>query len=898
MGGKNPIRTLGDYSCPIHEGYQNTTELPDGNNMVPLRSDTIRLVQNGCSFHGLWFEDPTQHLKDFLKLVDSLDLDVENKERTRLHLFQFSLCDQASNWLEHLPAGSISSWEDLTTGFLAQLFPSRRTAKSADGMLHDKNAKESWALLEDLSFYDNKSWNDPRDFAKPIKMKQEASAQDDKLSKFEADFKKQQPEMTNKINIVLKAINDRIMGALLSDTVKNPKLNVNSTTHVLSARSYPTKDPQCPSHIHGSINDITMCSKQPKKSHNDQPQDHDTITEECKTSEEEGKEEKCDLENINTNPPPPPDPSISFMTRKKNDGDVMFIEILKKYDDSFKEELGMDESTTTGGLEIWTPVWAIGVVRDIGFGCDLGHHSRMFEMMPPRIRTRSAGRPIVESRGGEWFGRGGRGRRPREKGVNEGAPDFSMIFPQQLQNLLPAMLAQFGNQGYVGNQNGNVVNENVQENVKNVLVNDNWIGRSYIEFLACNLKEYDGKGVPHSVTPENRKIERYVYGLALQIRGMVVVTEPKTMQKDCRVLPRNLNHINARNPTVKACYECGSIDHVRSACPRLNRVQGPGGDRPNQVVANNEVSDEIEIASGQLVGIVKVIKSWKLEIKGHVFDMNLIPFGHGSFDMIIGMDWLSNHKAEIICHEKVVRIPLPDSKVLRVLGERPKEKARLWMSAKASDKKQKEIVVVRDFLEVFSDDLSRLPPLREIEFRIELIPKGVSIAKSPICLAPFESEELSGQLKELKDKSFIRPSLSPWGASVLFVKKKDGSFRMCIDYTELNKLTVKNHYPLPRIDDLFDQLQGSQFFSKINLRSGYHQLRMHENDIPKTAFRTCYGHFEFTVMPFDPSKIEAVKNWKAPRTPSEVRVFLGLAGYYHRFIENFSKIAKSLTILT
>ncbi|GKB30043.1 putative reverse transcriptase domain-containing protein [Tanacetum coccineum] len=258
---------------------------------------------------------------------------------------------------------------------------------------------------------------------------------------------------------------------------------------------------------------------------------------------------------------------------------------------------------------------------------------------------------------------------------------------------------------------------------------------------------------------------------------------------------------------------------------------------------------EIEIASGQLVEIDKVIKGCKLEIEVHVFDIDLIPFGHGSFDVIIGMDWLSNHKAEIICHEKVVRIPLLDGKVLRVLGERPEDKARLLMSTKIRDKKQEEIVMVRDFPEVFSDDLSGLPPLREIEFRIELIPGDVPIAKSPYRLTPSELEELSGQLKELQDKGFIRPSSLPWGAPVLFVKKKDGSFRMCIDYRELNKLTIRNRYPLPRIDDLFDQLQGSQFFLKIDLRSGYHQLRVHEDDIPKTAFRTRYGHFEFIVMP-------------------------------------------------
>ncbi|GKF95653.1 putative reverse transcriptase domain-containing protein, partial [Tanacetum coccineum] len=154
-------------------------------------------------------------------------------------------------------------------------------------------------------------------------------------------------------------------------------------------------------------------------------------------------------------------------------------------------------------------------------------------------------------------------------------------------------------------------------------------------------------------------------------------------------------------------------------------------------------------------------------------------------------------------------------KVLTVLGERPDEKARFLMGIK----KKEEIVVVREFP--------------------KLILGAMLVAKSPFRLAPYELEELSGQLKELQDKGFIRPSSSPWGAPILFVNKKDGSFRMCIDFRELNKLTVKNRYPLPRIDDLFDQLQGSQFFSNIDLRSGYHQLRVHEDDIPKTAFRTC-----------------------------------------------------------
>ncbi|GJT23356.1 putative reverse transcriptase domain-containing protein [Tanacetum coccineum] len=289
---------------------------------------------------------------------------------------------------------------------------------------------------------------------------------------------------------------------------------------------------------------------------------------------------------------------------------------------------------------------------------------------------------------------------------------------------------------------------------------------------------------------------------------------PSHLAKDCRGLPRNVNHVNARNPTVRACYKCGSTDHVRSACPRLNRAQVPKENRPNQVAANNggqghrnqgnqargrafmpgaeearqdpnivtgtftlnnhftstlfdssadysfvsttfipllgiEPSElgfryEIEIASGQLVEIDKVIKGCKLEIEGHVFDIDLLPFGHGSFDVIIGMDWLSNYKAEIICHEKVVRMPLPDGKVLRVLGERPDEKEGILMSAKASDKKQEEIVVVRDFPEVFPDDLSGLPPLWEIEFQIKLIPGVVPIAKSPCHMTPFELEEFPG----------------------------------------------------------------------------------------------------------------------------------------------------------
>ncbi|GKE18435.1 hypothetical protein Tco_1426012, partial [Tanacetum coccineum] len=229
-----------------------------------------------------------------------------------------------------------------------------------------------------------------------------------------------------------------------------------------------------------------------------------------------------------------------------------------------------------------------------------------------------------------------------------------------------------------------------------------------------------------------------------------------------------------------------------------------------------------------------------------------------------------------------------------------------------------------------------LPLARPVEFQIDLNLRAAHVAQAPYRLAPSKMKELSEQLQELSDKGFIRPSSSPWGAPVLFVKKKDGLFRICIDYHELNKLIVKNRYPLPRIDNLFDQLQGSSIYSKIDLRSGYHQLRLREQDIPKTAFQTrddkeheehlkaildllkkekLYVKFskcEFSIpkvhflghaidrrgIHVDPAKIESIKDWASPKTPTEIRQFLGLAGYYQRFIEGFSKIAKPMTKLT
>nr|CAD1840547.1 unnamed protein product [Ananas comosus var. bracteatus] len=143
-----------------------------------------------------------------------------------------------------------------------------------------------------------------------------------------------------------------------------------------------------------------------------------------------------------------------------------------------------------------------------------------------------------------------------------------------------------------------------------------------------------------------------------------------------------------------------------------------------------------------------------------------------------------------------------------------------------------------------------MPPDREIEFVVDLAPGTTPILKAPYRMAPAELKELRAQLQYLLDKGFIRPSVSPWGAPVLFVKKKDGSLPLCVDYRELNKVTIKNKYPLPRIDELFDQLQGSCVYSKIDLQSGYHQLKIKPEDVSKTTLRTRYGRYEFTVMPF------------------------------------------------
>ena len=160
------------------------------------------------------------------------------------------------------------------------------------------------------------------------------------------------------------------------------------------------------------------------------------------------------------------------------------------------------------------------------------------------------------------------------------------------------------------------------------------------------------------------------------------------------------------------------------------------------------------------------------------------------------------------------------------------------------------IPMIREFPDVFPEELPGVPPERKVDLSIEVVQGTTPISRAPYRMAPTELKELKTQLQELLDKGFIQPSVSPWGAPILFVKNKDSTLRMCIDYQQINKVTVKNKYPLPRIEDLFDQLKGASVFSKIDLQSGYYQLWVKEVDVPKTSFRTRYGHYEFLVMPF------------------------------------------------
>ena len=412
----------------------------------------------------------------------------------------------------------------------------------------------------------------------------------------------------------------------------------------------------------------------------------------------------------------------------------------------------------------------------------------------------------------------------------------------------------------------------------------------------------------------------------------------------------------------------------------------------------------VSLPTGDPLLANRVVRDSRVLIEEQEFLVDLVALDMMDLDVVLGMDWLSRHRATIDCYKKEVKLNRPGKMEVKFRGL-CKELSSCMISAMTTHKIMRkgcqgylayvvetgkegaildEIPVVREFPDVLPDDIVGLPPEREVEFTIDLIQRTEPISIPPYRMAPAELRKLKAQLEELLSKGFIRPSISLWVAPVLFMKKKDGSLRLCIDYKQLNRVTIRNQYPLPRIDELIDQLQGSRVYSKIDLRSGYHQLRVQESDVPKTAFRTRYGHFEYLVMPFgltnapaafmdlmnrvfqpyldrfviifiddiqvysgsteehsehlrivlqtlrgrqlyaklskcqfwldkvaflghvisdegvsvDSHKIEAVLNCKPPKNVSEVRSFLGLTGYYRKFVEGFSRIAAPLTKLT
>ena len=313
--------------------------------------------------------------------------------------------------------------------------------------------------------------------------------------------------------------------------------------------------------------------------------------------------------------------------------------------------------------------------------------------------------------------------------------------------------------------------------------------------------------------------------------------------------------------TVHALIDPGSThSYICTDIPNLGKL--PRSETKYDILVTNPL--------GHSVTVNRVYRDYPIKIREYEFLGDLIELSFREFDVILGMDWLSQHQAIVDCRMKRVTLKTPNEDEVTFIGERSNHLSNVISTATSRTMVRKgceaylayvidtvkqrpsvsDIPIVSDFPDVLPEELPGLPPHREIEFAIDIVSGATPASITPYRMAPLELKELKFQLQELLEKGFIRPSVSPWGAPVLFVKKKDGTLRLCIDYKQLNKLALKNKYPLPRIDDLFDQLKGASIFSKIDLRSGYHKLRIKDADVHKTTFRTRYGHYEFLVMLF------------------------------------------------
>jgi hypothetical protein len=244
----------------------------------------------------------------------------------------------------------------------------------------------------------------------------------------------------------------------------------------------------------------------------------------------------------------------------------------------------------------------------------------------------------------------------------------------------------------------------------------------------------------------------------------------------------------------------------------------------------------------------QMVKSVPIQLGSKLIKTDLVLLNLEGIDVILGTNWMTEHKVLLDISSRVIEINSPHQGITTLYL--PQQEYLHSCTYAITDIKVKDIPVVCEYPDIFLDDLPGMPPDRDIEFIIELQPGTAPISKRPYRMPPNELAELKIQLQDLLDKGFICPSASPWGCPALFVKKKDNSLRLCIDYRPLNVVTIKNKYPLPRIDILFDQLAGAKVFSKIDLRSDYHQIKIKPCDIPKTAFSTRYGLYEYLVMSF------------------------------------------------
>nr|GEY00223.1 putative reverse transcriptase domain-containing protein [Tanacetum cinerariifolium] len=377
---------------------------------------------------------------------------------------------------------------------------------------------------------------------------------------------------------------------------------------------------------------------------------------------------------------------------------------------------------------------------------------------------------------------------------------------------------------------------------------------------------------------------------------------------------------NKAIPKGNGCFECGALGHFKRDYPKLKNKDGGNVNAQGWVYAVGDAEKKRNASrdadSNVVTGTFLLNKRYASILFETGADRSFMSIAFSSLIDIVPTPLRNSYDVE-----------LADGKIISAKKEEDKSEG----------KQLKDVPIVQDFTKVFPEDLPGLPPARLVEFQINLILGAAPVTRAPYRLAPSEMKDLSEQLQELSDKGFLRPSSSPLGAPILFVKKKDGSFKMCIDYQELNKVTMKIRYPLLRIDDLFDQLQGSSVYSKIDLRSGYHKVMPFGLTNAPAVFmdlmnRVCKPYLDKFVIIFiddiliysknekeheehlkailellkkeklgvyvDPAKIESIKDWSSPKMPTEICQFLGLVGYYQWFLEGFLKIAKSMTKLT